>query len=572
LIVAIPALGQDAPESLLPPGFGDPVAAPAPAPTPSTPRPSTRPTTVEPPTATDALPGEDAEETEDVDEEDAGLVPSMLVAEPTRPVDFAGPLQDADGGLGQGAFGGTDGRTLSTLMRRLDAPLPSRWASMLLRRALLSNVPTPSGVSAPDWIAERAWLLLRMGEADPARMLVQIPGPGQYSPKLFEVAMQTSLALGDPAGLCPLVDPASAVSQETGWLLARAMCAALAGEPGTASAAIEQARRTRLGGQRTFDLLLAEKVAGAGLNGRRSITIEWDGVTQLNAWRYGLASATGVEVPAALFKTVGPQVQGWRARAPMLAEAERIPVGRKAAVMGILSSAALIDLYGSVLDRTDVSEQSGTAPSKLRRSYAGDGVADRIDALHDLWGDGSDRNALYASLILTAGAAARISPSADHIADAPRLIASMLSAGLDLRAARWTSVVESADDDNAWALLALGLPDTRGLTVTASRASDYAGSADSLKGKFLVAGLVGLGRIDSSNLDLGPESRWSRALDRAAASGQKGTTILLAAIGMQTIDWRYVPPAHLCRIVSALRRVGLEPEARMIAVEALTRA
>jgi len=67
-------------------------------------------------------------------------------------------------------------------------------------------------------------------------------------------------------------------------------------------------------------------------------------------------------------------------------------------------------------------------------------------------------------------------------------------------------------------------------------------------------------------------TRWSQLLDRAAASGQKGTTVLLAAIGMQTNDWRYVPPTHLYHIVSALRRVGLEPEARMIAVEALTRS
>jgi len=43
-----------------------------------------------------------------------------------------------------------------------------------LRRALLTRVGTPGNVSAPDWVAERAWLLLRMGEADGARMLVAL--------------------------------------------------------------------------------------------------------------------------------------------------------------------------------------------------------------------------------------------------------------------------------------------------------------------------------------------------------------------------------------------------------------
>ena len=46
---------------------------------------------------------------------------------------------------------------------------------------------------------------------------------------------------------------------------------------------------------------------------------------------------------------------------------------------------------------------------------------------------------------------------------------------------------------------------------------------------------------------------------------------LLAAVGMQTSDWRGVPPAYLFRIVRALRTVGLEYEARMIAAEALAR-
>ena len=40
---------------------------------------------------------------------------------------------------------------------------------------------------------------------------------------------------------------------------------------------------------------------------------------------------------------------------------------------------------------------------------------------------------------------------------------------------------------------------------------------------------------------------------------------------MQTGDWAGVPPAALYRIIGALRAVGLTGEARMIAVEALTR-
>jgi hypothetical protein len=576
LAAAIPAIGQEAPESLLPEGFGDPVT---PTPPPAGPRPvapAVSPT-IQPLPGQPAAPGATDEAVEGEEGEEP-LQPS-LPPEPLRSIDMAGPLLDIDGGMGNGAFGGTDGETLSRMMRRLDAPLPSRWASMLLRRTLLSQVPTPNGVSSPDWIAERAWLLLRMGEADSARLLVQTPDASQYTPKLFEVAMQTSLALSDPAGLCPLVEPAAAISQETAWILARAMCAALAGEPGTASAAIEQARRTRLGGRNTIDLLLAEKVVGAGINGRRSVTIEWEGVDQLTAWRYGLANATAVAIPPALFATAGRQVAGWRARSPLLPDGERIAVGRRAAMLGVLSSAALVDLYGGILDRTDSSEQSGTPMMKLRDAYAAGSMADRVSAMRDLWGEGEGDDR-YAGLILTARAAARFKPAEDYLGDSAQLLRAMFTAGLDRRAARWTGLVESGGEDESWALLALGLPGTRGLTVNGSRASGYARSADSLKGQFLIAGLAGLGRLDLAEakgiatdleFDLDRASRWSQLLDRAAASGQKGTTVLLAVLGMQTSDWRYVPPTHLYHIISALRRVGLEPEARMIAVEALTR-
>ncbi|WOK37104.1 hypothetical protein [Sphingomonas sp. C3-2] len=583
ILVGLPALGQEAPESLLPPGFGDPASAPPPQQAPSTPDRGASPTApaapVAPPsnaanpaeTLPAAEPGADGEALP----EDAFA--SLLPPEPVRPLGAVGPLYRSTGGLGDDAFAGTDGRALVHLMRRLNAPLPSRWESILLRRALLSNVPTPSGVSAPDWVAERAWLLLRMGEADSARLLIQSVDANQYSPWLFAVAMQTQLALGDPAGLCPLVEPASAVSRDTGWMLARAMCAALSGEPGTATAAIEQARNTRLRGRRTIDLLLAEKVVGAGANGRRSVTIEWDKVNTLNSWRYGLAAAVNVPIPERLFKTVGPQVQGWRIRAPFLPDSELLGAGRDAAVLGVLSSAALVDLYGGLLDRTDPSEIAGTPMIKLRDAYAAADIDDRMAAMRDLWGNGEDAQARFAGLILTARAAGRVPASADLADDTPLLLASMYAAGLDNRADLWSRVV--GDSDDGWALLAVGSQRPR-VAVNAGRAGDYAGSVDPHKGALFIAALAGLGRISLQdaqgiaadlNTDIARTSKWSNLLGRAAANGQQGTVALLAAVGMQTREWQHVPAAHLYHIVSALRQVGLEAEARMIAAEALTR-
>src|SRR3546814_13659776 len=80
-----------------------------------------------------------------------------------RPIDLVGPLGPREWGLGVGAFGDANGRYLSTLMRRLDAPLTSRWTQILLRRATLSPVPAPSFVHPVACVAELGVRLFRRG-------------------------------------------------------------------------------------------------------------------------------------------------------------------------------------------------------------------------------------------------------------------------------------------------------------------------------------------------------------------------------------------------------------------------
>jgi hypothetical protein len=57
----------------------------------------------------------------------------------------------------------------------------------------------------------------------------------------------------------------------------------------------------------------------------------------------------------------------------------------------------------------------------------------------------------------------------------------------------------------------------------------------------------------------------------AAARGERGTVALLCGVGLQARGWDGVPASHLYFITAALRRVGLDPYARMIAAEAMTR-
>lgn len=583
--LAIPALGQDAP--VLPPGFGDNASPPPPEtnsatgpvqdenpaqPRPAGRRPQSQVSSTEETVAVDELSEEDL----------AALLanvppPIEIPDDARRPTDIVGPLGRADGGLGDASFGSANGRFLSTLMRRVDAPLPSRWASILLRRALLSRAPAPSHVHPVDWVAERAWLLLRMGEADGARMLVQSVDVDQFTPKMFSVAVQTALATADPAALCPLVELGRKTSKEPVWPLADSMCAALEGEASRASAGIDLARRR--GTARGIDLLLTEKVIGSGTNTRRAVTIQWDEVDALNSWRFGLSAATGAEIPQRLLNAAPAQMRAWHARAPMVPLEQRVASAQTAAALGVFSNASLVQMYSLLTDALDVTEIQGSVGEKLRRAYAGRTAGARIDAMRDLWKQGATPDDRYARLILTAVAASRLPPLEEFQNDTPDIIASMLSAGIDRNIGRWADLASGVDGQagqRAWAMLSVGTPQAE--DVSSGQIEDYGGG--DFRAKLLFGALAGLGRIDDNQIEnlaeqlqvpIGRENVWTRMLDSAARSRQQGSVALLAAAGMQTPNWRGVPPEHLYHITRALRQVGLEYEARMIAAEAMSR-
>lgn len=566
---AFPAFSQDAPESLLPPGFEDSNTLP---PREEAPRPDAPAPQAQTPPGMTVL----TDETE-LEAPEENLPPPVEMPDfARRSTDVVGTLGPDGWGMGNGAFGNANGALLSTLMRRMDAPLPSRWTSIMLRRALMSRVPAPPHVHPVDWVAERAWLLLRMGEADAARMLVQAVDVDQFTPRMFSVAVQTALATADPAALCPLVEPGRRYSDEAVWTLSDAICAALAGEASRASALIDQARRR--GTARGADLLLAEKIVGAGTDTRRAVTIEWEDVDRLNTWRFGLAAAAGVEIPQPLIDAAGPQMRAWQARAPMIPVDQRVDAAQTAASLGVFSNASLVEMQSLIADSLDVTEVQGSVGARLRDAYTANGMNARVEAIRSLWQEAESPSDRYARHILTAVAAARLAPSADLGADAPRLIASMLSAGMDRAAIRWSGAVEDMEGgaarDLAWALLAVASPDPE-VEIGSGQIESFRSNDDS-EGKhrsdLLVAALAGLGRIaPDGGAEFAQENAWTRALDAAVRARQPGTVALLAGVGMQTPDWRGVPPGHLYRIVRALRLVGMDYYARMIAAEALGR-
>ena len=121
-------------------------------------------------------------------------------------------------------------------------------------------------------------------------MLVAGVDVDRFTPKMFQVGVQSALANADPPALCPLQDGIQKVEHEH-RPAGRGDVRVAGGRAGKRRGADRPARRRgRIGG---IDLSLPQKVVGAGGNTGRAVTIEWDPVDRLtpggSAWRRRLA-------------------------------------------------------------------------------------------------------------------------------------------------------------------------------------------------------------------------------------------------------------------------------------------
>ncbi len=509
-----------------------------------------------------------------------------------------GPLSPEAGGYGPAVFAGSNGRFLAGLAWRIDAPIASRWAAITLRRALLSASTAPDGIAFGTWVAARAWALLRLGEIDGAKALVDAMPIDRFSPALYRVAAQVALAGGDVAGLCPIAVTGQSLSRDPLWQLAVGMCAAIQGDDITAAGIFDELRGSGRNNGRNveaFDVRLGERIATLAGGAGRASNINWGEAPPLTPYRYGVATAAGVAVPEERLAALGPARYGWVVRNPAVAPAVRLDMLRQAAVIGTVSAGELVsgvaalspqDAPGAVVLEAEAGPD--TRVGRLRTAFAGGSMADRRAALRAIWASGEGAEAVgalpiddtrYGALLESAPAAARLSIGPASAADSDRIIAALLAAGDTAAARRWWRIADGADAKvrgAAWALLATG---AGGVPVSVAEFDRWrsATGADARRAGLLIAALAGLGEATGSEwADLRAEllpqagTSWSRAIDAAAAARHMGEVSLLAATGLQGA-WADVPPLHLYHIVAALVRTGHGAEARLIAAEAMTR-
>ena len=595
-------LAQRSPESILPPGFDK--AAPAPTPTPTQ---SSAPATSPAPSATQGgevvqpLPGGGGATAAPVDTSDVDVseIPSIEKLEAMSPDELdelfglkpkfdippgarrsterVGVIGASEGGLPSGSLAKQPASIVRAALAGAKGPLISRWGHILMRRALASRLNAPDGMDPVEFAALRAAALNAMGEHVAARALVQDVDNAEYSNALTLAAMDAYIGTADIVGACPIIRLDTQQRDGLQWAMLESICRAYAGEETAAQSDLRRLfNRTE---NDRIDILLAQRFAGAAGQGRKAVTIEWDGIDSMNPWRFALANALGEPIPEGLIDDLGPSYLKAAALTPALPVAQRLRGAGVAAEAGILSSKAMVDLYSQIFAsrQQDGESAASSVASRLRAAYVDPDPAARLAAIKDVWdGEAPD----YGRLVLTAYAAARLTPSDNFAADSGQLIASMLTAGLERDALRWSDVVD--DGSLGWALLALANP--QGVSVSDGDIDSFAGddvSPDARKSGMLVAGLAGLGRMDQESvgeyssdmgLNLAAPTNWTQMIDKAATANNRALVVYLAGLGMQGTSWEQMTARHLYHIVAALNRVGLGAEARMIAAEAVARA
>jgi hypothetical protein len=575
---------SSSPRALLPKGFGP---APAPSVAPAAPLPGTVPAPLPglaaeagPDAPPDAAIGESPLGGLDAPADPRAAARDPLAARSALDIAFVGVLTPANGGFAPSAFAGADGLFLAALARRLDAPIASRRAAVLLRRALLTRADPPARIVAGDWVAARALLLMRTGEIDAAKLLVDRLPIDAYTTATYKVAGQVALVAADLGALCPIARTGRQISEDRMWDMALGICAALEGDDISAASMFDALQQQGQRGQvSAFDVRLAERVATMAGGGGRATNINWAEAPPLTPWRFGVAVASGVAVPAEALPALGRARHGWIIRQAGLAPEIRLAALPIAAVEGSASAQELVSGIVALAPDEDADSPLG----RLRTAFTAARPEARLAAMQAIWSApvaGLDAEpARYAGLLQTSAAAARLTP-APSLADASADIVASLLAGGHVAAARaWWPVAQEAPDAvraRAWALLAVA----GAVPATPSDFKDWRSETDASPraAARLLAALAGLGQTRGSGWsgltdDLLPatDSRWSRAIRAAGRAKRSGEVALLAATGLQG-RWAEVPALHVLAITEALVASGHGADARLFAAEALTRS
>ena len=512
-------------------------------------------------------------------------------------------LRDGAEGLGADLWRGARHGQLVELMTLLPDATPSATMNALGQRLLVTAaaVPTaPAGAEA-SYLAVRLDRLAALGDAALAADLARAaPGRAQDKPVVRAIVDAAFLAGAHDAACAETRGAVNSFADDAYWREALAFCQMIAGERVQAEITAAALREQKLGDAGFFPLLAA---IGGDRNAKPA------SLPQPTPLHVAMLRAAKLAAPADAFETNDAAVLAALAQLPEGALDARLAAAERAEAYGALPVAALIKLYeelrftqaqlASALTGSE-SESGPRARALLYAAQARQGAAAaRAVLIQRALGLSQDAGLLPTASRVYADALAGIPPTSDLAWFAASATRALFAAGRIREGRAWLAALGGGlgggvggtasgaqDVPPAVALLPYALVTAEPRSVPTwdaelwRRWKQAQGPAMPTRASLLLTLLEGLGRpapeeawdglarAQTDRADHLPAPSVLRTLEVSAATDRKGLAVLAALATFGPEGPAGTHPLVIGMALAGLRNIGLEAEARALAVDA----
>lgn len=512
--------------------------------------------------------------------------------------DAAGTLTPDRGGLRTDLWNGTPGRIALRLVALLPASPDSPALRGLQRRLLLSSGPAPADIAEGELLVERARRLLAMGALDELGALAAVVPGRDDDPALARVMVERALAAGEDAAACDRHDAIAGRADDRFWVKVGVVCDLRRGDAGKAELGVRLLAEI---GQ--ADGLLQElvqlAVAGRGTGPHR------------------LTGASPVHLAAARVAglAIDPDVSAIDSLAVLVALARgagnppfaaRLAAADRAERSGAVATEVLTALYaevavqgGSIDGALKVAEADPGAYGRALLWRAADATADpaqRVRVIRKALEIAGDAAAWRQTARVFAPLIRRLAAGPATAEFAPDAVRALVAAG-DAAAARpwldWLAARAAAGNptaraaaSSAWMVARIAGGDRLAPYQEAAVSEWWDGLRASEPGRASDLGAASLTLMHALGAPIGadawrglagapptlpyeaPTAAFRNGVTAGAAAGRLAETVALACAGFGAAPLEDIDPTAVAGVAAALRRLGLEDDARRLAGEA----
>lgn len=516
-------------------------------------------------------------------------LPSGVQATPLAPVDTAwfGTLGTADGAFPDTLWQGTP-RSYVVAALPLVQPTASPALQDLTRRLLLSNALAPGGNDPPDGpglVAVRLERMVALGQADAALALMdRLPWKGDQE-KLDRLRVDLPLINNDAESACKQVSSVIGRYQDVWWDRAEIACQALQGDEAKAQLGLSLLRERKVPRDQLFDTLI-DAVGGHAA--------KIDRMPDPTPIRVALLAAAKLPLPADALQAADPAVLHEWATNANIPNDRRLPAAERAAALGALPLDELGLLYTEITFKPDEAKtalkqanDNPRARALLYTTAKQETVpAARAEVLQALLQAGAKRGELPVTARLVAPIVLEIPATPDLDWFAPLAARVLYATDHPTEAARWGQLMDAngqgqllplariaaGNNGPAWPKDGLkgilggmlpkdGQPDPGKFLLTAALLA-AAGEPVTIADWSLLVALPPTPAPPLPNVAV-----WFGGRD-AAANHRLGETVLDTLLMAQVGGRLSTEPDVIAEAVTRLRAVGLEADARHLALEA----